>query len=59
MSEDQKPNLLKQLLAQKAAARKNGRIGILADNDLSRRFRVGEKAQPILRRGGRNGSGKP
>ncbi len=60
MDQTSKPNFLKLLLQQKAAAQKAGRAhGIIADSDLSRRFGVGPKPQPILRRGGRNGSGKP
>jgi len=55
-----KPNLLQQLLQRKAAARKAGsHSGIIGSADLSRQFRPGEKPQPIIRRGGRNGSGKP
>ncbi len=60
MSDSQKPKLLEKLLAQKRAAQNSSRaLGIIANSDLSRKFQAGEKAQPIIRRGGRNGSGKP
>lgn len=59
MSTATKPNIFKELLQRKAAQKANRASGILADSDLSRQFRVGEKPQPIIRRGGRNGSGKP
>ena len=58
MEQPTKPNLFKQILERKAAAQK-ARHGVLANSDLARNFSVGEKPQPILRRGGRNGSGKP
>lgn len=60
MTSSPKPNLLKQLLQQKTTAEAGRRTrGILADRDLARQFRPGEAPQPIIRRGGRNGSGKP
>ena len=60
MTKSKKPNLLKQLLLKKQAAKKSATaLGIVADSDLSRKFQAGEKAQPKIRRGGRNGSGKP
>ena len=49
-------NLFKQLLARKQAAKS---LGTIADRNLMKQFTPGEKAQPIIRRGGRNGSGKP
>jgi len=56
----EKPNALKLLLQRKLEAQRMGsRAGILSDSDLARSFRVGEKPQPKIRRGGRNGSGKP
>ncbi|HMN70014.1 MAG TPA: hypothetical protein PKC28_15840 [Bdellovibrionales bacterium] len=55
----QKTNLLKQLLEKKSAVQKARNAGILENRDLSKHFKVGEKPQPIIRRGGRNGSGKP
>jgi hypothetical protein len=60
MNPTQKPNIFKQLLERKAAAQNAGtKLGIIADSDLKRKFTAGEKSQPIIRRGGRNGSGKP
>ncbi len=59
MNPTPKNNVFKQLLEAKAAQRAGRKSGVLADNDLARQFRVGEKPQPIIRRGGRNGSGKP
>ena len=59
-SAPKKPNIFKQLLARKAAAQGvGGKVGIIGDSDLLRKFSGGEKPQPIIRRGGRNGSGKP
>lgn len=55
-----KTNIFKQILARNAASAKTRRAsGIIGDSDLARQFSAGEKAQPIIRRGGRNGSGKP
>lgn len=54
----EKPNVIKVLLQRKLEAQKSAR-GVLGSADLARQFRVGEKPQPIIRRGGRNGSGKP
>lgn len=59
MNPSQKPNIFKQLLQRKAAAKNSGKLGILGNHDLLKKFSAGEKAQPIIRRGGRNGSGKP
>lgn len=54
-----KLTVFSQLLQNKTAVQNQRRsCGILGD-DLSKRFLVGEKAQPKIRRGGRNGSGKP
>jgi len=55
-----KPNVFKQILQRKAAAQKAGyKSGIPGSSELSKQFSAGEKPQPIIRRGGRNGSGKP
>lgn len=55
-----KTNLFKQILQRKADAQKAGaKAGILGSGDLAKQFIAGEKPQPIIRRGGRNGSGKP
>ena len=55
-----KPNIFKQLLQAKAVAQRAGRTsGVLGNSDLSKQFIAGEKPQPKIRRGGRNGSGKP
>lgn len=55
-----KPNIFKQILQRKALAQNlGGKVGVIADADLLRKFSVGEKSQPKIRRGGRNGSGKP
>lgn len=59
MEHTEKPNIFKQLLQQKAAKKAQRAAGIIGDSDLARRFQTGEKPQPIIRRGGRNGSGKP
>jgi hypothetical protein len=61
MDSMQKPNPLKQLLQQKIAAQKagGGSASILKDADLARQFGTGAKPQRRIRRGGRNGSGKP
>lgn len=60
MKPETKPNIFKQLLERKAAGQQGrGTAGIIGDNDLARKFSAGEKARPIIRRGGRNGSGKP
>ncbi len=56
MTENRNPNLLRQILAQKKSARA---LGVLSNSDLSKKFKPGEKLQPKIRRGGRNGSGKP
>lgn len=57
---ENKPSLIKQILQQKLAAQKAGRkFGILGDAELSKQFSASGKPQPIIRRGGRNGSGKP
>ncbi len=60
MKPAKKPNIFKQLLQRKAATQNSGgKVGTIADSDLLRKFSGGEKPQPKIRRGGRNGSGKP
>jgi hypothetical protein len=59
MNSAQKPSIFKRLLERKAAQNAGGRLGVIGDNDLLRKFSPGAKPQPIIRRGGRNGSGKP
>ena len=55
----EKKNLFVQLAQQKAAAQaKGGKFGILG-KDLSGKYSKGEYSQPTVKRGGRNGSGKP
>jgi hypothetical protein len=52
-------NLLIELAKRKAAAEASGnKFGILG-KDLSTRYSKGERAQSYIKRGGRNGSGKP
>jgi hypothetical protein len=53
------PNAFKLLLQRKAEAQKAGRKSVLSNQDLAGQFAAGEKPQPKIRRGGRNGSGKP
>jgi hypothetical protein len=60
MNQSPKPTIFKQLLQSKAAAQNADRkLGTLSNSDLLRKFSGNGKPQPIIRRGGRNGSGKP
>lgn len=54
---DLKSNLLAEL-ARRKALNGGSRFGVLG-KDLASHLASGEKPQPIIRRGGRNGSGKP